>query len=395
MAKRRYVVVGAGIAGLSTALELARRGCTDITIIERGYPASGSSGLAVGIYNRQYLDELDLGIRVLGAQKLEDLERQGRLDITHNGFLRLARDESLLAEFEASVELQARLGGPGARVLDKRDLAELLPQLNLDGVYGGLFGPEDGYVDGHALCTTYVEEAESLGVTLRVRESVTSFDQRSGGSYLVSTDKAEYEADVVVLAPGAWAPRLTTELGFEIEVFPQRHEAFVFQLSEPVERVIPSVMDYTIGSDQPGLYFRGEGRQQLLAGLHTNIIDGADGFADPDDYFRGVVSEQVEEIASRLVHAIPSYETIGFHSGWAGLYPLSEDGQPVLGPVPGREGLMLACCLGGVGMQLGPASGHLLAEWILDGEPHSLPEVQRFTIERTAAWRARSERSGR
>lgn len=391
MNDNRHLIVGAGIAGLSVAVELARRGCTDITVIERGYPASGSSGLAVGIYNRQYVDPLDLAIRILGAEKLERLEAEERLHITHNGFLRLARDKGEIPKYEASVKLQEELGGPPASVLSPEEIGELMPQLNLDGVEAGLFGPQDGYVDGHALCTTYVEEAESRGVALKVREAVTDVEALNGGGYKVSTDRSEYEADVLVLAPGAWVADVARKLDLEIEVFPQRHEAFVFQLREAVDRVIPSVMDYTVGQLRPGLYFRGEGKQQLVAGLHINTIDPDEEPADPDTYFRGVVADRVEEIASRIVQSIPSYEHIGFHSGWAGLYPMSADGQPVLGPVPGREGLYLSCCHGGVGMQLGPASGHLVAEWILDGEPVSLPEVKSFTIERTAAWQARKE----
>jgi sarcosine oxidase subunit beta len=161
---------------------------------------------------------------------------------------------------------------------------------------------------------------------------------------------------------------------------------------------MPSVMDYTPGAGAEagsasgkgntaeashasgGLYFRHERPGQLIAGLHTE--EAAAAAADPDRYARGADPEFLEAVAERLAARLPALAAARLGQGWAGLYPVTPDGLPLLGPVPSHPGAFLAGGAGGSGIQLSPVLGELLADWVLEGEPRVVPAARRLAPDR-------------
>src|SRR5690349_15608467 len=153
----RVVVVGAGALGLCTARELTKLGVEHVTVIDRGSVAGASSGLSVGIIETQYLDPLAIEIRVLAMSVFAELERDHGLPITRNGYLRPAHTETDLANYTRSVEIQHDLGVDDATVLTPDQIKRLVPDMRCDDFLGGLFGPSDGYIDGHLYCSILAE----------------------------------------------------------------------------------------------------------------------------------------------------------------------------------------------------------------------------------------------
>ena len=123
------VVVGGGAVGLCTAFELTELGVTDVTVIEREQVASGSSGLSVGIVETQYLDPLAIAIRVYSMEFFARLEREAGLQVTRNGYLRLAHDSADMDVFAASIVVQSELGVTHPRLLDRGDVERLVPDM--------------------------------------------------------------------------------------------------------------------------------------------------------------------------------------------------------------------------------------------------------------------------
>jgi sarcosine oxidase, subunit beta len=365
----RVCVVGAGAIGLSSALALARRGAA-VTVLEAEHPAAGSSGLSVGIVETQYVEPLDIALRVRAMQTFRALERDHDLHVTRNGYLRLAHDPGQLAVFERSVEIQRELGVQGPRVLDMPGVRRLVPDLRADDVLGGLHGPDDGFLDGHLYCGLLAELATAAGAALRPRERL--LEATTGGDgHRLRTSRGEHRCDVVVNAAGPWAERVGALLNAPAPLRPQRHEAVVVHLPEPLGYVMPSVMDYTPGSGHSGLYFRHERPGQLVAGLHTE--EALEDVADVDDYARSARPDFLEAVAELLSDRLPGLaDGAALAHGWAGLYPLSADGLPQVGPVPGNETVISAAGAGGSGIQLSPAIGELVADWILDGRPRAV-----------------------
>ena len=163
MSRPSVCVIGAGAVGLASALALARRGAGSVVVLEARHVAAGSSGLSVGIIETQYVTSLDIELRVRAMAFFDELEREHGLRIVRNGYLRLAHTATELAVFEQSVRVQHELGVADARVLDRTGVARLVPDLAVEDVAGALFGPSDGFLDGHLYCEKLAELAGALG----------------------------------------------------------------------------------------------------------------------------------------------------------------------------------------------------------------------------------------
>ena len=365
------VIVGAGALGLATAWHLTRRGATDVTVIERGQVAGASSGLSVGIIETQYLDPLAIEIRVRSMAVFAELERSGSIAITRNGYLRLAHGEADLAAFERSVELQRELGVLDARVVDRGGLRDLVPDLFVNDLLGGLFGPSDGYIDGHRYCAALADGVAELGGRVLQDTELIGREDGPGGRHRLLTTRGAFECDVVVNAAGGWAGRVGDHLGTPIEILPQRHQALIARLPAPLPYLMPSVMDYVPASGGFGVYFRDEGPGRMVAGLHTEEV--LHDIVDPDAVGRDTAAEYIELVAERLAHRLPALDDMQLGDVWAGMYPMRPDGKPVVGPHPAVPSVVAVAGAGGSGLQSSPALGLIAAEWILDGEPRTIP----------------------
>ena len=248
-------VVGAGAVGLASALALARRGAGEVTVLEARHVAAGSSGLSVGIVETQYLDPLDIELRVRSMRAFEELEREHGLRIVRNGYLRLAHSVEALGAFEESVRVQRSLGIEDARALDRGGVARLVPDMAVDDVAGGMFGPSDGFLDGHLYCGLLAELAGAAGARVLSGHELLRAEAGTAGGWRLWTSRGELACDYVVDAAGPWAGRVASVLGVQMPLFPQRHQAVVVQLPRELPYVMPSVTDYTPRSGERGLYF--------------------------------------------------------------------------------------------------------------------------------------------
>jgi sarcosine oxidase subunit beta len=371
--KRRIVIIGGGVMGLSAAVEAAQIPGARVTLLEADYPGSGSTSRSAGVYTRQYLARRDIELRARSVEVLFRLEREGRITMRRTSFIRLGRSAEDTSKFEHAVELQRELGveDPG-RVIDADELGALVPDYDRTGVVSALYGPTDGYLDGAVLCSSLSEEAQQLGVRISVRSRLRSARRTSSGAWELADDDDSFEADIVINCAGAWTEEVGDILGAPVRMVNERHEAFTLELPPQVEYDMPMVMDYVPdGTPTEGLYFRAEGENQMIAGVHSSDILGV-AQADPNDYFEGATEAGTTQIVSAIARAFPDVEDIRLRGGWAGLYPHSATGRPLAGPHPDEPSVIVGSGLGGVGLSLGPAMGKLLREWIEFGEPRTI-----------------------
>jgi sarcosine oxidase subunit beta len=369
---RHVVIVGAGVMGLSCAVEMARLPDTEVTVLELSSPGSGSTSRSVGVYTRQYLTRRDIELRARSVESIYELEREGLLLLRRNGFLRLGRDAASTQAFRDAIEVQVELGvtDPG-RLIDPDEIAALVPHLNVAGIDSGLWAPTEGYIDGAEFCTALAEKAQSLGAVVLGRTPLLGARRGLDRRFLLETGGGELVADTVVNCAGSWAGLVGDLLDAPVAMANERHEAFTFQLPKDLGYTVPMVIDFVPGAPvTEGLYFRQEGDHQLVAGVHSVTLLGQEP-VDPESYFEGATTAGLDTIVPVISKALPDLD-LRYVGGWAGIYPYAVGGLPIAGPHPDNPDVLVGAGLHGVGLSLGPAMGRLLAEWLVYGEPRTI-----------------------
>ena len=331
----RIVVAGAGSVGACIAYHLALLGARDVVLADRAEIASGSTVKAMGGVRQQFSSAAEVR---LARQSISFFEELGVRWFQQVGYLFLATTAAGLAELEERRELQTGLGVPVERVDPRR-----VPGLAADDVVGAVFCATDGVADPAALTREVVRRADALGVDVHER-----------------TDARELERDLLVIAAGAYSG----EFGVDLPIRP-----LVRQLleTEPIEG-LPDDLPMVIEAES-GFHFRR--RDDCLR------IAMAD--AEPRWGFEQTVDETVlADRIERLTHRYPPAEGTSIARAWAGLYDMSPDAHPIIGPV--GDGLYAACGFSGHGFMQSPAVGRAVAEELLHGE--SSLDLSPYRLER-------------
>ncbi|MBI1779102.1 MAG: FAD-binding oxidoreductase [Proteobacteria bacterium] len=377
MGALHIVVVGAGTLGLSSALHLAERGVA-VTVVEADAIAGGSTGRSLGVVGTQHVTALDVDLRAYGVRRIRAWAERG-LEFHSIGYLRLGRSAGDLKLFERSLGFQRDAGIDSARILDPAEIRALVPDMSTDGIAGGLFGPDDGFLDPHRLCILLAEMVRELGGTVRQRCRLLGAD-RMGAGYRLQTSAGAIDCDGVVVAAGAWAGRVAWLFGKPLPVLPERHEAVTIRLAEPLPYVMPMVMDLVYGGGGTGLNFRHDRPGELVTEIHKAAKTVP---IEPDDYDEQIGETAKEHLAELLLERLPGLNSAGFGRGWAGLYPQTTDGRPFIGPFDGDPRLIAAAGAGGYGIQLAPVIGALAADWLIEGAPITIPGAAEFRPDAT------------
>lgn len=363
------IIVGAGSLGLCTALNLAEQGAK-VTVLEANAIASGSTGRSVGVVGTQFTDSTEILLRRHTMKHFTRWEEAG-LRFNHIGYLRLARTEAQMALFRESLRMQVAAGFR-AKLYRAEELIELVPHMDPNGLAGGIFGPDNGFLDPHELCMFLVERLKALGGEVKQFCTVIGAARRNGG-YRLETTKGPVDGDRVVNAAGAWAPRIAKMFGQELHVRAERHEAVMVLLDRPLDYTMPMVMDLVNG-EGTGLNFRHEKPGELIAEIHK-VEQTRD--EDPDAYNEHCEEASKIHLAELLLERVPLLPGARLGRGWAGLYPVTADHRPLVGPIdPDEPALITAAGAGGYGIQLAPVIGQIAADWALHGAPVSTPGLE-------------------
>ena len=171
-----------------------------------------------------------------------------------------------------------------ADVLSADDVRELVPWLRGTAIAGGLWGPRDGRIDGPAYCRIMAVRPWLAARAIRTGERVIEALSRAIG-VADRDERRRGRCDVVVNAAGPWAAQIGGLLGVAVPVIPLRNQIGIWRLTDPLDRMLPMVMDYIPHSGTRGLYVATyDDAEHVLAGLHSEEVVGEG--VDPDAYDR-------------------------------------------------------------------------------------------------------------
>ena len=287
-----------------------------------------------------------------------DLAAAGH-DIGHHpdGILHVAFDDAGAAALAAQAEAQRTLGLE-AEYWDRDTLKGRVPGIG-DGVPGGLFAAKDGSVDVDVLLRALLADGAARGVT-RIEAAVDAIAVSGGRVTGIGIGADDFHASAVVLAAGAWAPRLAG-LPRALPIEPVRGQM--------------ALTPWPAGEARCVLF--GPGGYVVPRGDHA-VLGSTMEWAGFEPH---TTAEGIEHIRVTTGRILPALLTWPILRTWAGLRPLTSDGLPIIGPDPEVEGLIYACGHGRNGILLGPLTGEVVRDLIIRGEtPHDLSayDVQRF-----------------
>ncbi len=324
----RIVVAGSGAVGASLAYHLALLGADDVVVADRGELCGGSTSRAMGGVRQQFSTAAEV---VLARESIDFLVALGPRFFRQVGYLFVATTEEGLAGLEERRLLQNELGVPVERVD-----ASVVAGLATEDVLGATCCWRDGVADPPAVTRELLRRASDLGV--EVREHVAA---------------EEIDHDVLVVACGPWSPELAAKLGVDLPIRPLCRQLLETSPLAGLPAGLPMVVEV-----ETGFHFRRRGDRLLLAM----------GDPVPRWTFETTVDESlVPDRLERIVHRYPPAAGATVERSWAGLYDMTPDAHPIVGPV--AEGIYAACGFSGHGFMQSPAVGRALAEQILGGEP--------------------------
>jgi len=368
---KRVVIVGGGMMGVGLLYHLAEMGWTDTVLIEKGELTSGSTWHAAG-QCASFLGSFSAAQLHHEAVKLyPQLEKMtGQYTGWHaTGGIRLAITPEEVDWFRY-VEGFSRDIGFRMQVIGPDEIRRLNPFITLDGVLAGAWTLDDGHIDPTGCCNAMAIAARNRGAEIVRRNRVTAIRQRSGGEWLVESEKESYIAEYVVNAAGCYAREVGEMVGLHLPIINMEHQYVVTEtIKEFQERrdELPVMRDpYVRG------YYRQEQKGGLIGIYETHgareAWSGRGGTAQwiSDNELFGGDLERIENWLTRAMERMPIFATVGIKRIIDGAIAHTPDGNPLLGPAPGPRNFWM-CCGSSVGIAQGAGSGKYVAQWMIDG----------------------------
>jgi len=234
------------------------------------------------------------------------------------------------------------------------DLVRAVPDLNPRGLIGGTLSPDDGNASPLLAAHAFSRRARELGAEFRFDEKVTGLVLAGGRVAGVRTDRGEYGAEAVVNAAGPEGAAVARLAGLEVPVNPDSHEGAV---TEAVARFLePMIVDIRPVAGSANYYFYQHDTGQVIFCITPC----------PPIWGRDVreTSSFLPMVAKRMVEIIPRLRHLRVRRTWRGLYPMTPDGQPIVGESREARGFIQAVGMCGQGFMIGPGLGELLARLV-------------------------------
>ena len=367
------VVIGGGVIGTSIAFALASAGVKRVVLLEKNALASGASGRSSALVRMHYTNVEDARLAWASYPLFRDwTERMSAPPVfRRTGVVAVVGPEDAAA-LRANVEMLRGIGIDTVAI-SPADLKTLQPFVNVDDIGAAAYEPASGYASPADVVEGFRRQAEARGAQIRQWTPVTRIVRRESKVISVETPSGSIDAGAIVVAAGAWAPRLCREIGLTLPARPKAIDTMLVTRPQEMARPHMVVLDHVLGT-----YFRPESDVLTIAGVPCQVWD-----IDPDTMATGLPASAPIEGAQLLTQRFPAMEGAELARGYRAFDCYSPDRHAIIGAAHGIDGLYLATAFSGSGFKIAPAVGTCVAELITEGHAHSA-DVSAFRVERFA-----------
>ena len=369
----RVVVIGGGVVGVGTLYHLAKKGWSDVVLVERTELTAGSTWHAAGLlplFNMSYT----VGqLHKYSVDLYKSLEAETGQDVSFHvtGNLRLACNRDRMDEYHKYCGTANTIGVP-FEMISPSEVKELWPLCDIDGLVGALYHPDDGHIAPVDVTNAMARGARNRGAEIYLRTEVLGVEAQASGEWLIKTSQGDITCEHVVCATGNYARQTGRMFGLEVPAIPVLHQYIVTDVCEELKAYRDSGgKELAVLRESDASYYLREERMGYILGPYEAGAPAvfADGVPETfgQDLFPGDLDRLMPHVEA-AIKRVPAFENAGIKDIVNGPISYTPDGSPLIGPAWGKRNVWLneghsfgVTASGGAGWQL--------AEWMVEGEP--------------------------
>ncbi|WP_298839752.1 FAD-dependent oxidoreductase [uncultured Roseobacter sp.] len=380
----RVVVIGGGVVGASVLYHLAKFGWTDVCLIERSVLTAGSSWHAAGGIHALNADPNIAALQAYTIDLLSEIEEESgqNIGLHMTGGLTMAGTPDRWEWLQSAYRTFQSIGIEDCRLVSVEEAVSLNPIMSGEGLLGGMWADREGYIDTTGTVHAYAGAAKKRGAQVIEHNRVLELNQTLQG-WEVVTEKGTVTCEHVVNAAGLWAKQVGRMAGVELPVSPLNHH---YLISDTIPQLEEIDFEVPMTVDLEGFTYLRQDQKGVLLGIYEIdhqhwMMDGA-----PWEYGFELQQEDPDRIENELTMGFERYpclQDVGVKTWVNGAFTFSPDGNPLVGPVPGKRGYWSACAVM-AGFLQGGGVGKSLAEWMIHGAPEA--DVYGMDVARYGIW---------
>lgn len=380
----RVVVIGGGVVGASVLYHLAKLGWSDVCLIERSVLTAGSSWHAAGGIHALNADPNIAQLQAYTIDLLSEIEAESgqNIGLHMTGGLTMAGTPDRWEWLQSAYRTFQSIGIDDCRLVTAEEAVALNPIMSGEGLLGGMWADREGYIDTTGTVHAYAGAAKKRGAEVIEHNRVLELNQTLEG-WEVVTEKGTVSCEHVVNAAGLWAKQVGRMAGVELPVSPLNHH---YLISDTIPQLEELNFEVPMTVDLEGFTYLRQDQKGVLLGIYEInhqhwMMDGA-----PWEYGFELQQEDPDRIENELTlgfERYPCLQEVGVKTWVNGAFTFSPDGNPLVGPVPGKRGYWSACAVM-AGFLQGGGVGKSLAEWMIRGTPEA--DVYGMDVARYGVW---------
>ena len=369
----QVVVIGGGVVGCSVLYHLTKAGWTDVVLLERKELTAGSTWHSAGGMHTLNGDPNVSKLQQYTIELYKEIEKVSGQDCSIHlpGGLMLA-DTEVRMDWLKMAKARGRYLGMDLDIISSKEAADLFPLLDPKYFVGALYDPVEGHVDPSGVTHAYAKAARMAGAEVYRNNWVTGLQHRPDGTWTVIAEQGEIHAEHVVNCGGLWAREVGRMAGIELPVLAMEHMYMVTEeMPEVAAHFAATGKEMPMALDFAGeIYIRQE-QGGMLLGTYEQQAKAWSPRTTPWNFGFELLTPDVDRIAPELEVAFkhyPAMATAGIKKIVNGPFTFSPDGNPLVGPIRGKQNYWVACAVM-AGLSQGGGVGLALANWMTQGDP--------------------------
>ncbi|MFQ5521622.1 MAG: FAD-dependent oxidoreductase, partial [Candidatus Methylomirabilia bacterium] len=347
--KNRYdvVIIGGGVHGLATAYYLGKLGLRDVAVLEKGYIGSGASGRNTAIIRSNYRTPEGVVFYDESVRLYEKLSAElgYNLLFSQQGHLTVAHTDSAVNGLRVRAEVN-KLMGVESRLIWPEEIKRLVPAIDISSrprypILGALYHVPGGIIRHDAVVWAYARGADRMGVAIHPFTEVTGIGRSNGSVTSVQTSRGEIRTGTVVNATAGFCSTIARLINLRLPIVTHPLQAFV---TEP----LTPFLDKVVVSANLHVYVSQTDRGECVIGSEI------DPYAS---YSHRSTLPFLESTAGHTLQLFPCLKRVRVLRQWTGICDITPDYSPIMGEVPGVQGLILDVGWGTYGFKAAPVAG--------------------------------------